>query len=256
MNKSDIQVLIDEIDLLVSSAQVAVDPEERVKHLQTALAKACKYLKGVNKRIPQVINEIMGEGGFDPGAQALPLRDIVRKDPQLEMFRDKKHLRDFLDSSKDLLEEQMHTSPEKVKAMLAEVERTYNDFMDQKIALEPLVVQFEKLQRFFCRPPWGGPGGSLVGPEPEDDGPSGVTKSRSETVCRYLTTATAVGTFLLPIIEKIIHSMSAEAKEVAQPDKTTYPHRILALVLTSALASELENRQELRVATVRQLEPA
>jgi hypothetical protein len=251
MEPSEIQTLIKEIDSLVSKAQVAVKSEERAQHLQEALAKACDCVKGLNRRIPQVIGEIMAEGGFDAGAQSLPLRDIVRRDPQLEMFREKKYLREFLDSSRDLLEEQMHFSPAKIEALLKEVERTYDDFMGQKIAINPLVEQFKKLQRFFCRPPWGGPGGSVVGPEPDDDGPSGVTKSRSETVCRWLTTATSVGTFLLPIIEKIIHSMSAEASPVRSTVET-YPHRVLALVLTSALADELESKNELRPARVRE----
>ncbi|MFZ1220614.1 MAG: hypothetical protein WAO00_15070 [Chthoniobacterales bacterium] len=247
MESSEIEALVKQIDGLVTDAQVAAKPEERAEHLQKALAKACDYLKGLNRRIPQVIAEIMAEGGFEAGAQSLPLRDIVRQDPQLEMFREKKYLLAFLDSSRDLLEEQMHFSPAKIEAFIGEVGRTYDDFMEQKIAINPLAEQFKKLQRYFCRPPWGGPGGCAVGPEPDNDGPSGVTKSRGETVCRWLTTATSVGTFLLPIIEKIIHSMSAKAPSVPV-SMETYPHRVLALVLTGALADELEKRNELRPA--------
>ena len=245
MNGSQIRTFLSEIDNLVSNAQVAVNQDERVEYLQKALARACTYLKELNRRIPQVVNAVLAEGRFDPSGRALPLKDIVRDDPQLEVFREKKILLDFLYSSQDLLMQQMHFSPEKVKAIIQEVEQTYNQFMQEKIAINPLIAQFEKLQLFFCRPPWGGPGGSLVGPEPDRDGPSGVTKSRSETVCRYLTTATAVGAFLLPIIEKIIHSMSAESEPIAE-DKKTYPHRVLALALTSGLAHHLESKQELK----------
>jgi hypothetical protein len=252
MEPSEIRALIKEIDKHVTDAQVAVKPELRAEHLQAALAKACDYLKALNRRIPEVINEIIAEGGFDPAAQSLPLRDIVQKDPQLEMFRERKYLRAFLDSSRDLLKEQMHLSPEQIESFLTQVDRSYKDFMEEKIALKPLAEQFEKLQSYFCRPPWGGPGGCAVGPEPDNDGPSGVTKSRGETVCRWLTTATSVGTFLLPIIEKIIHSMSAGAPSV-QATMETYPHRVLALVLTGALADELEKRDELRPARVREL---
>lgn len=220
-------------------------------HLQEALAMACDYLKALNRRIPQVIAEIMVEGKFDAGAQSLPLRDIVQRDPQLEMFREKKYLRAFLDSSRDLLEQQMHFSPAKIDAFMVQVERSYDDFMEQKIAINPLAEQFEKLQTYFCRPPWGGPGGCAVGPEPKpgDDGPSGVTKSRGETVCLWLTTATSVGAFLWPIIEKFVTSMAADAPTARVPMET-YPHRVLALVLTGALANELEKKNELRPARV------
>src|SRR5260370_681678 len=122
MNGSQIRTFLSEIDDLVSNAQVAVNQDLRVKYLQTALAKACTYLKELNRRIPQVVHAVLTEGHFDPSGRGLPLRDIVRDDPQLEVFREKKILLDFLYSSQDLLMQQMHFSADKIKAIVKEVE--------------------------------------------------------------------------------------------------------------------------------------
>ena len=244
MNAAELQKLIDEIEGLVADAQVAPNYRERVEYLRQALVKACKYVKRLNRQIAQIVSAVMAEGEFDPARQALPLKDIVGDDPQLEVFRQKRYLLDFLYASKDLLEGDMRFTRARIGAAMKQVELSYNEFMEEKIAVNPVVEQFQKLESYFCRPPWGNPGGSLVGPHPKDDGPSGVTRSREETVCRWLGTLATVGTFLYPIIEKII-GQAGSATEPVTTDSRTYPHRVLALALTSGMASELEKAQEL-----------
>jgi hypothetical protein len=192
-----------------------------------------------------VVNSILAKGDIGTAQLAVPFKDFVRSDPQLEVFRDKEHLIDFLNSSQTLLENQMLHSPAKIQALMDDVNRTYDHFMQEKIAINPLIEQFKKLEGFFCRPPWGGPGGNLVGPDPDNDGPSGVTGSRSEKVCLYLTTATTVGTFLLPIIEKIFHHMSAGESGVGDETDDNYRLQVLALALTYGLVHTLESRQEM-----------
>lgn len=245
MTPSTLKSLLDEIDALVADAETTPDHDQRIDFFRRALSKTCKYLKGLNRHIPQVVNVILADGGFDPAQRRLPLRDIVQNDPELEVFREKSILAEFLLTTSDLLKLQMNISAAALKTIMLEVEDTYDHFMETPLAITSLAQQFERLQGFFCRPPWRGPGGSLVGPSPTEDGPKGVTKTRLEEVRRYIETVTAIGPILLPIIEKIAQFFSTNREIPASARTQEYPFRVLALVLVTGLVHRLESRQEI-----------
>lgn len=241
MNEIELRALLEEIDDLVSKAETTINPSERIKPLQEALFKACRYIKGLNNRIPNVIKQVLERGRFDPDQLMLPLRDIASSDKQLEIFRDKDILLNFLRAGRGLLRNQMVLSEDQIDDIFRHIEQTYDLFMDEKIAQEPLLEKFEDLQRFFCRPPWGGPGGPLVGPDPNDDGPSGVTLERTETVVGILGTLSSIGSFIIEILK---HFPGAQLSEI-EDEPIPYPYQILALCMMSGFVDYLDANQEI-----------
>lgn len=243
MNETELKKLLQEIDDLVTNAETTPDSAERLKFLQEALAKACRYIKGLNARIPSIISEVLKRGRFDPELVMLPLRDIAAADEELEVFRDKKILLEFLRTGKGLLKNQMQMSDDEIYEILRHIEQTYDLFIDESIAEEPLLKKFDDLQEFFCRPPWGGPGGPLVGPEPDDDSPSGVTVERTVKVIGFLGTLSSIGSFIIKIIEHF--SITGEKSKTSESESIPYTHQVLALCLFSGFVSYLDAGQEI-----------
>jgi hypothetical protein len=192
--------------------------------------------------MPKIIEKVLENGKFDPDQLGLRLRDIAARDPQLEIFREKEILLEFLQTGKHLLRSQLNLSDDEISTLIRHVEQTYEQFMDETIAAAALFSQFERLGEYFCRPP-DGPGGQLVGPTPEHGGPGGASSERVETVCNYVNTFSTLGSFLWAVIEKIFLSgPSASAKQTSLP----YEYQILALVSISGFVEGLASSGELQ----------
>lgn len=222
--------LIAEIEELIVLADTAPTPEKRAEHLSSALAHGCRYIRAVKKKLPRVIDQVLERYMFSSESVSLPLRDIAASEPDLEVLRDKEILSDFLISSRDLFLRIQGFSEEHFNSLLKHIDVSYDAFMQLSLDKEVLMANFLLLEAYFCSPPWGGPGGPVVGPSPLNDGPAGATKSRSEQVCLYLSTFNSCATLLLEVIEKILKVPSSH---------TTQQERLPSLIeLLSILATD------------------
>lgn len=255
MNAKPLQLFLDEIDEIVAEAETTTDPQKRIELLEKALFLACRYTKSLNRQIGTVIKNVLERGRFDESRATIPLRDIAQSDPQLQVFRHKEILVEFLEAGRGLLRNQMAIPEEKIDQLLANIDQSYELFMDEKMSAEPLLENFKRLEDFFCRPPWGGPGGPLVGPNPTQDGPGGVTAGREQRVLNYLDTLSNVGSFLASVFGKMFGAQSPRSEQPLEVSEFPYDYQVLALLLVAGFRQGLENDEEIPAQRVMPVTP-
>jgi hypothetical protein len=255
MNAKSLQQLLDEIDEIVARAETTSDLQQRIKLLEKALFLACRYTKTLNRQIGTVIQNVLEWGRFDESRATIPLRDIAQSDPQLEVFRHKDILKEFLSAGRGLLRNQMGISEKAIDELIGNIDRSYELFMDEKMSSQPLLENFRRLEDFFCRPP-GGPGGPLAGPNPPSDAPGGVALKRMSKVAEILESFSKILGFLTGVFGKSLGNHSLREEKPIQVSEFPYPYQVLALLLVAALRQGLENDQEIPEARVTPQVPA
>ncbi len=244
MNSKSLQQLLDEIDEIVARAETTNDLQKRIKLLEKALFLACRYTKSLNRQIGTVIKNVLEWGRFDESRATIPLRDIAQSDPQLEVFRHKEILLEFLSAGRGLLRNQMGISEKAIDELIGNIDQSYELFMDEKMSAEPLLENFRRLEDFFCRPP-GGPGGPLTGPNPPSNAPGGVTLERMNKVVEILETFSKILGFLTGVFGKSLGNHSVREDQPLEVSEFPYPYQVLALLLVAALRRGLENDEEI-----------
>ena len=146
MNPEELRAWLTKIEKLIARADVAKTPNKREEYLEEALAEICAYVRELLKRMPNVIDRLLERGRFADDQIGLPLGDIAATDEELEVFRTKETLLQFLAASKGLLKSQMRLTEKEIQAVFRQVELTYDVFITESLAKEPLL---EKLQHLL-----------------------------------------------------------------------------------------------------------
>jgi hypothetical protein len=118
------------------------------------------------------------------------------------VFRSKDSFADFLESTLDLLEAQQFLSRQKLGELFEEFKRNYDAVAESKLDVSALSEIVGRLENFYCKPPYGGPGGVLVGPKPDIDGPGGVTEKSTRSALDMMALLAGIGSFIVQVGEK------------------------------------------------------
>ena len=113
--------------------------------------------------------------------------------------------------------------------------------MDQKVGPAQMCEQFEKVERFFCRPPYEGGGGTPIF---DDNGPNGgLSSTRSKTVCLYLSTFAVIGGLIVSIIALFASAGTGPTAQLQTPEKRTVA--LLSLLLLSGFSAMLDKQEDI-----------
>lgn len=241
MAEEQLTQLTDTIDRLVSEARTTTDRKERTLRLQEALARACEMVTRLNRRLKRVADRVLQESGFGEEHAAITFRDVVDGNDELAHFQSREALLDFLDSSEPLLVGQLFLSKKKIREILSTVRDTYEQFMDQRVGLSQMCEQFDRLERFFCRPPYNGCGGTPVldGGDPN----RGPSDDRAVTVCTYLQTFVTIVYLIVHVFEVFGPVVTGATAQLQSPEEGTVS--LLSLLLLSGFSDMLDKQEHI-----------
>lgn len=241
MAENKLTELTDTIDRLVSEARTTMDRTERALRIQEALALACQMITRLNRRLKRDVKHVLQDYGFGEAHADIAFRVVADGNDELAHFQSKEAMLDFLDASIPLLVGQCFLSKKKIQEILAEVSQSYEHFMDQRVGYSNMCKQFDRLNRFYCRPPYDGCGGGPVldggGP---DGGPSGAC---GEKVCLYLLTFAAIGNLIASVIPLFLNASSGPIAQAKTPELRTVS--LLSLLLLSSYSDMLDEREDI-----------
>lgn len=227
--------LLDQIDDLVAEAATTADLVEKRRLLERALKLACKFITRLDRRLKRFIRQALKDAGLEAEGLSLPLADVAAAHPELEVFRDRETLEDFLNSTADLLEQQGYLNRKRLDELKGEVSGRFDQMLSQQLSLEEFTNKFEMLHRLICRPPEGPDGGG-------DPGGSGPTETPGQRASRIIQTLGALAT-----IGGLIAALMFDSPDKPVPEQPTkppveLPHelRLLALLLLAALVDWLD----------------
>lgn len=241
MAEKSLTELIDTIDRLVADYQTAPDPEVRTRYLVDGLKHACLAMKKLNRLVNDLADRVLSEYGFGEEHAAISFRDVAGANDELAPFQSSQAFRDFLAATKPLLVGQLFVSPRKIKEMSTAALDSYEHFMDQRVGLSQMREQFERLERFFCRPPDEGRGGSPVLPS---DGPDGRPSSgRSMIVCGYLIAFAAIGELIVKVVEVFVSAAGGPAARLQTLEKRTVA--LLSVLSLSGFSDMLDKNEDI-----------
>lgn len=241
MAEESITQLIDTIDRLVSEARTAADPKVRIRRLEDALARACEMMMRLNRRLKEFANRVLQEAGFGEGQADIPFNVFANRTEGLTHFQSKEALLDFLAACEPLLVGQLFLSKRRIQEVLSEVRNAYEMFMDQRVGAALMCKQFETLERFFCRPPYEGGGGTPIF---DDNGPNGgLSSTRSETVCLYLSTFASIGSLIASVIALFASAGTGPTAQLQTPETRTVA--LLSLLLLSGFSAMLDEQEDI-----------
>lgn len=241
MAEKSLTELIDTIDRLVAQYQTTNDPEVRTRSLVEGLEHACLAMKKLNRLVNDLADRVLSEYGFGEQHAAYSFGDVVSRDEKLAPFQTPQALRDFLAAAEPLLVGQLFVSPRKIKELYSAVRDTYEHFMDQRVGLSQMREQFERLERFFCRPPDEGRGGSPVLPP---DGPDGrPSPARSTIVCGYLIAFAAISQLIIKVVEVFASAAGGLTAQLQTPEKRTVA--LLSVLLLTGFSDMLDRTEDI-----------
>lgn len=228
--------LLDQIDDLVAEATTTADLVEKRRLLERALKLACKFITRLNRRLRRFIRQALKDAGLDAEGLSLPLADVAAAHPELEVFRDRETLEDFLNSTADLLEHQGYLNRKRLGELKGEVSGRFDQMLAQQLSLEEFTHKFEMLHRLICRPPEGPDGGGDPG------GGGGPTETPGQRASRIIQTLGALATIGGLIAALMFGSPDKPVPEQPTKPPVELPHelRLLALLLLAALVDWLD----------------
>lgn len=240
MAEEKLMQLADTIRCLVAEVRTSTDPEKRTQCLQDALTRACEMIMCLNESL-EWVDRILKGSGFGEEHAAIPFRDVVNGIDELAHFQSKEALLKFLAACAPLLVSQGLSPKKEIQEMLSHVRDTYEQFMDKKVGLDQMCEQFDRLERFFCRPPYDGCDGSQLIDRGGPDG--GVSVARGETVCCYLATFAAIGSLIVSVITLFACATTGPTAKLHTPEERTVS--LLSLLLLSDFSHMLDKREDI-----------
>lgn len=222
--------LLDQIDDLVAEAATTADPVEKRRLLERALKLACKFITRLSRRLKRFIRQALKDAGLEAEGLSLPLADVAVAHPELEVFRDRETLEDFLNSTADLLEQQGYLNRKRLDELKGEVSGRFDQMLAQQLSLEEFTNKFEMLHRLICRPPEGPDGGG-------DPGGGGPTETPGQRASRIIQTLGALATIGGLIAALMFGSPDKPVPQQPAKPPVELPNeiRLLALLLLAAL---------------------
>lgn len=186
-----LQLLIDKLDELMAIAQTSADASARRAAVEAALNVVCEWLTKVRRRLKRLAEQAVSASNLP---LSIKFRDAVFADDAVPELQSKEALADFLDAAMPALVAQRIDTSSRISAVIAQILRTYDAFMELKVGVNDLHLQFAKLKRFFCRPPGGG-SGDQPGPLDPDSG-GGSTAERVDRVRDHISAFATIASFL------------------------------------------------------------
>jgi hypothetical protein len=230
---NELKDLLIEIDDLIAEAETTTSSTQKVKSLESALKKTCKFFKGLRRNLSSLILPMIKAGGYTSDIIALPISDIAARSADLEVYRSKETLIEFINGTRGMLKTAFGLSADQVRNILRQIDQNFDNFKNAKLAENDIDNHFEMLEGFFCRPPTG-PSGEHSGILDENGG----GPSRLAVVWRLLVDVSTIGAFAWPIYEKFMNSGPASMGSI------TFAHQVLPTLLYRGFAEGLKERGE------------
>ncbi len=173
------QNLIEQLDILVARSEGSRTASARREALEEAIVLACAAMKRVVRDITAIAKGVMTTHGLaDEGEVNFRDRVNALSDGSLSMFASRESLSEYLDATKPLIQKQLDVSEKKTTQFISAILTMYDDYIDQTITADHLVVWCNRLKSLFCRPPNGGLGEATPPLLPEGGGGNSATESR------------------------------------------------------------------------------
>jgi hypothetical protein len=195
--------LTQKLNLLVAEAATTTNPEAKVKKIEEALKIACVFIKTLKPLLRDAMRDAITRLPSGSEGRTVTIKDLSFAHRELEVFRSKEAFADFLESTLDVLEAQQFLSREKFVELFEGFRRNYDAVADLKLEVGALNEIVGRLENFYCRPPYGGPGGILVGPDPDIDGPGGVEAKTTRSALDMMALLAGIGSFIVQVGEKL-----------------------------------------------------
>jgi hypothetical protein len=241
MANANLAELAERIDGLIAEARTSSDKKRRTQCIETALAAACEMMTVVNRKVGKLIDRVLEELGLDETAAEISFKDVVSGNDSFAELASKEAMIAFLEACEPMMVSQQFLSKPRVREFIGAASETYERFMDQRVSASTLRTQFERLENFFCRPPYdGGGGGPLL-----DGGPnSGPSGARAERICTYLQTFAAIGSMIAQIIGLFTGASGAASQTGLTADQTRKV-TLISLLSLSGFHNTIASSEEL-----------
>jgi hypothetical protein len=240
MANDNLQSVIDELDELSSKARTESDPSKRRIYVKKGLRKACNVLTKLERVVERHAEKILQQCGIEKEQAQLEFRAVVGglKSTDLDPFRSKEELREFLGASLPIFVQQGRLSQKKIEEIIKTAISTFDEFAQSRVSADVVQQQVTRLSFLFCRPPEGGEG--IL--SPSGGGPGGGGSGQLlEKACLYTGTLATIGAFILQIVQQFANTAPPGILNLKR-DKV---FAMLSLLMPLGFANQLENRGEL-----------
>jgi hypothetical protein len=241
-SQRSMQDILDKLADMVASADIAAQTRDKdaAKLLQKALAEGCKIMRRLERRIDAIIEDAGRAAGLGATGVNVNLEAIARTSTELEVFRSRDALREFLNALGDVMQ-QRGLDTDVISAFKADVLDNYEEMKGQRLSFDDFRYAFTVMKGICCNGPDGGSGGTeepLPGPSDGPEG-NGWTFGKLGDVAKAAGQLANFARLILLLHGDPTHLSSPPHELPPVPPAITQPTKMLALLLLASGAGGL-----------------